>query len=79
MTLAEVLPLALRLTSMERRSLAEELWLSLDDDPVDPEVLRLVTQRVDHIQQHPEESLAWSDFEKLIEDRSLHERLASEC
>ena len=69
MTLAEVLPLALRLTAVERRSLAEELWLSLDDDPVDPEVLRLVTQRVDHIQQHPEESLGWSDFEQLIDTK----------
>jgi len=69
MTLAEVLPLARSLAPDDRRVLAEELWLSLGDDPVDPEVLQLIEQRANDIQQHPETCTDWSDFEKLMDDR----------
>jgi len=69
MTLADILPLARSLTSDDRRALAEQLWLSLDDDPVDPEILRLIEQRATDVQQHPENCLDWTDFEKLLDDR----------
>ena len=68
MTLADLLPLARSLTPDYRRVLAEELWLSLDDDPVDPEVLSLIEQRAAYIHQHPEECIDWDAFESLMNE-----------
>ena len=69
MTLADLLPLARNLDSADRRVLAEELWLSLDDEPADPEVLRLVGKRVEYIRQHPDECVDWDVFEKTMDEK----------
>ncbi|MDR1513322.1 MAG: addiction module protein [Propionibacteriaceae bacterium] len=69
MTLADLLPLARSLDSADRRVLAEELWLSLDDEPVDPEVLRLIEERVSHIHAHPEKCVEWAEFEKQMDEK----------
>ena len=69
MTLAELLPLVRDLDPLDRRVLAEELWLSLGDEPVDPEVLCLVERRVAHIHEHPEQCVDWDDFEQIMEER----------
>jgi hypothetical protein len=69
MTLADLLPLARGLNSADRRVLAEAMWLSLEGEPVEPEVLDLVEARVAYIHQHPEECMDWSDFEKLMDAR----------
>jgi hypothetical protein len=69
MTLADLLRFAQRLDPAERRALAEELWLSLDEEDADPEVARLVERRVAHIRHHPEESLSVEQFEVLVDQR----------
>ena len=68
MTLAELLPLVWDLDLTDRRTLAEELWLPLGDEPVDSEVLRLVEQRVAIIHENPERCVDWVDFALSMAD-----------
>ena len=65
MTLADLLPLARSLDSVDRRALAEEMWLSLENEPVSPEVLDEVEKRVEYVRQHPEECMGWGTLGRL--------------
>ena len=65
--LADLLPLARSLDPADRRILAEELWLSLDDESIDPEVERLVEERVTYIRDHPHDCIPWNEFERMMD------------
>jgi hypothetical protein len=69
MTLADVLELARSLDAPDRRALAEEMWQSLDSEPVDPEVLRLVIERTEYARAHHDECIDWDDYEAQLDDR----------
>jgi len=40
-----------------------------DDEPVDPEVLRLVLERTGYARTHPDECIDWDDFEAQLDAR----------
>ncbi|MDR0958985.1 MAG: addiction module protein [Propionibacteriaceae bacterium] len=63
MTLMDVLPLARSLETDDRRALAQEMLQSLEDDATDPEILRLLHERVEENRRHPDQCVSWEEYE----------------